>query len=103
MCKRSGDHDHGTGMRKDRVCGSSSPWRSGARALIAGVLMAAELTGFGGEIVWDTSKPNGYPRRKLDTTRAETLFGFRARTPLREGIARTVAWYRASAPTYAAR
>jgi GDP-L-fucose synthase len=65
--------------------------------------LVAELTGFGGEIVWDTSKPNGYPRRKLDTSRAEQLFGFRARTPLREGIARTVAWYQAAAPTYAAR
>jgi GDP-L-fucose synthase len=65
--------------------------------------LVADETGFEGEIVWDTSKPNGQPRRRLDTTRAETLFGFRARTPLREGIARTVAWYRASAPTYAAR
>jgi GDP-L-fucose synthase len=64
--------------------------------------LVAEETGYTGEIAWDTSKPNGYPRRKLDTSRAERLFGFRARTPLREGIARTVAWYRASAPTYAA-
>ncbi|MDQ3821918.1 MAG: GDP-L-fucose synthase [Actinomycetota bacterium] len=64
--------------------------------------LVAELTGFDGEIVWDTSRPNGYPRRKLDTSRAERLFGFRARTPLREGIARTVDWYRAAAPTYAA-
>ena len=65
--------------------------------------LVAELTGFDGTITWDTSKPNGYPRRALDTSRAEELFGFRARTPLREGIARTVAWYRANAPTYAAR
>jgi GDP-L-fucose synthase len=64
--------------------------------------LVAELTGFDGELVWDTSKPNGYPRRKLDTSRAEQLFGFRARTPLREGIARTVEWYKAAAPTYAA-
>jgi GDP-L-fucose synthase len=64
--------------------------------------LVAELTGFEGEIVWDASKPNGYPRRTLDTSRAAELFGFRAQTPLREGIARTVAWYRASAPTYAA-
>jgi GDP-L-fucose synthase len=56
-------------------------------------LIAAE-TGFEGEIVWDTSKPNGYPRRKLDTSRAEELFGFRAKTSLRDGIERTVAWYR---------
>ena len=64
--------------------------------------LVGELTGFSGELAWDTSKPNGYPRRKLDTSRAERLFGFRARTPLREGIARTVDWYKAAAPTYAA-
>jgi GDP-L-fucose synthase len=61
----------------------------------------AELTGFGGEIVWDTSMPNGQPRRSLDTSKAERLFGFRARTPLREGLAQTIAWYRST--TYAAR
>ncbi len=55
----------------------------------------AELTGFEGELVWDTSKPNGQPRRRLDTERAERLFGFSATTPLREGLERTVAWYRA--------
>jgi GDP-L-fucose synthase len=65
--------------------------------------LVAELTGFDGEIVWDTSKPNGYPRRRLDVSRAERLFGFRARTPLREGVERTVEWYRASAIAYAAR
>jgi GDP-L-fucose synthase len=64
--------------------------------------LVAELTGFEGEIVWDTSKPNGYPRRKLDTSRAERLFGWRARTSLREGIEQTIAWYRAHAPAYAA-
>jgi GDP-L-fucose synthase len=63
--------------------------------------LVAEATGYEGEIVWDTSKPNGQPRRRLDTSRAAERFGFRARTPLREGIARTVAWYQASAPTYA--
>jgi GDP-L-fucose synthase len=65
--------------------------------------LVAELTDFTGEIVWDTSMPNGQPRRKLDTSRAEELFGFRARTSLREGLARTVAWYREQAPQYAAR
>jgi GDP-L-fucose synthase len=64
--------------------------------------LVGELTGFEGEIVWDTSKPNGQPRRRLDVSRAEQMFGFRARTPLRTGIERTVAWYRAEAPTYAA-
>lgn len=56
--------------------------------------LLAELTGFDGEIVWDASRPNGQPRRRLDVTRAEQLFGFRARTGLREGLERTVAWYR---------
>jgi GDP-L-fucose synthase len=56
----------------------------------------AEETGFGGEIVWDTSKPNGQPRRKLDVSRAEKYFGFRAQTPFRDGIKRTVAWCRAA-------
>jgi GDP-L-fucose synthase len=54
----------------------------------------AELTGFEGRIVWDTSMPNGQPRRALDASRAETAFGFKARTPLREGLMQTVAWYR---------
>jgi len=61
----------------------------------------AELTGFTGEIVWDESMPNGQPRRALDTTRAKELFGFEARVPLREGLEKTVAWYRAQAPAHA--
>ena len=61
----------------------------------------ADLTGFDGEIVWDTSMPNGQPRRSLDASRAEELFGFRARTALREGLARTVAWYREHAQAHA--
>jgi GDP-L-fucose synthase len=59
--------------------------------------IVAEVTGFAGEIVWDSSMPNGQPRRRLDTSRAEGLFGFTARTPLREGLEKTVAWYRSSA------
>jgi GDP-L-fucose synthase len=62
----------------------------------------ADLTGFEGKIVWDTSMPNGQPRRSLDASRAEELFGFRARTALRDGLERTVAWYRAQAPAHAA-
>jgi GDP-L-fucose synthase len=58
--------------------------------------LIGELTGFDGEIVWDTSKPNGQPRRKLDTSRADGLFGFRAQTTLRDGLARTVEWYRST-------
>jgi len=64
--------------------------------------LIAEATGFTGEIVWDTSKPNGQPRRRLDVSRAEELFGFRARTMFREGLERTVAWYRTNAPAHAA-
>ena len=56
----------------------------------------AELTGFDGEIVWDASMPNGQPRRRLDTSRAETQLGWHARTPLRDGLERTIAWYRSS-------
>jgi len=58
--------------------------------------LIAELTGFTGDIRWDTSMPNGQPRRSLDASRAERLFGFRAETPLREGLEKTIAWYRAS-------
>jgi GDP-L-fucose synthase len=53
-----------------------------------------ELTGFRGQIVWDTSKPNGQPRRCLDTIRAWEWFGFRAKTDFREGLRRTIEWYR---------
>ena len=56
----------------------------------------AEAVGFQGEIVWDASKPDGQPRRCLDTSRAEAEFGFRASTPFLEGLARTVAWYRST-------
>jgi len=56
----------------------------------------ARLTGFTGELRWDTSKPNGQPRRNLDTTRATRLFGFRARTGFEDGLRRTVAWYLAA-------
>ncbi|MBV8078843.1 MAG: GDP-L-fucose synthase [Actinobacteria bacterium] len=61
----------------------------------------ADLTGFEGELVWDTSMPNGQPRRALDASRAERLFGFRARTSLRDGLARTIAWYREHAAVHA--
>ena len=51
------------------------------------------LTGFEGKIVWDTTKPNGQPRRKLDTSRAKREFGFQAQTPFEEGLQRTIDWY----------
>jgi GDP-L-fucose synthase len=56
--------------------------------------LIAETTAYEGAITWDTSKPNGQPRRSVDATRARELFGFEAKTSLREGIERTVAWYR---------
>jgi len=58
--------------------------------------LVAELMGFEGEIVWDTNEPNGQPRRRLDVSRAEELFGFRARTSLRDGLRETIDWYRSS-------
>ena len=56
--------------------------------------LIADVTGYEGGITWDSSKPNGQPRRSVDATRARELFGFEAKTSLREGIERTVAWYR---------
>jgi len=53
----------------------------------------ARLTGFTGGIRWDTTKPNGQPRRKLDTTRAREAFGFEAKTDFEEGLKRTIEWY----------
>jgi GDP-L-fucose synthase len=53
----------------------------------------AELTGFKGRIDWDTSKPDGQPRRMLDTSRARERFGWTSSTPFREGLRRTIDWY----------
>lgn len=53
-----------------------------------------ELTGFKGEIQWDTSKPNGQPRRKLDVSRAKEVFGFQSETTFAEGLKRTIDWYK---------
>jgi len=55
--------------------------------------MVARLTGFTGTIEWDASQPNGQPRRSLDTSRAASAFGFRARTSLDDGLRETVAWH----------
>jgi GDP-L-fucose synthase len=56
--------------------------------------IVAAAVGFEGEIRWDTSMPNGQPRRSLDSSRARELFGFAAQVPLEEGVRRTVAWFR---------
>ena len=58
--------------------------------------LIADVTGFEGSITWDTTKPNGQPRRSVDGARAYELFGFEALTPLREGVEQTVAWYRSA-------
>jgi GDP-L-fucose synthase len=55
--------------------------------------LIAELIGYEGEIVWDPTKPDGQPRRMLDCSRAEAAFGFKARTPFRGGLQRTIDWY----------
>ena len=57
-----------------------------------------EKCGFRGRIVWDTTQPNGQPRRMLDTTRAAERFAFRARTSLDAGLAKTIAWFEAHRP-----
>ncbi len=57
------------------------------------VKLIAKLTGFKGEIVWDTTKPDGQPRRMLDTSKAEKEFGFKASTSLEFGLKETIEWY----------
>jgi len=61
--------------------------------------LISRLTGFKGKLVWNTSQPDGQPRRSLDTSRARELFGFRARMPLETGLAKTIDWYRAARAT----
>lgn len=55
--------------------------------------MIAEMVGYKGRIVWDTTKPNGQPRRSLDTSKAKAYFGWEATMPLEEGLKRTIAWW----------
>lgn len=56
--------------------------------------LIATLAGFRGKIVWDPTRPDGQPRRCLDTSKAEQLFGFKAKTEFQEGLHRTIDWYR---------
>ncbi|MFQ5632929.1 MAG: GDP-L-fucose synthase family protein [bacterium] len=60
------------------------------------VNLIARLTGFEGEIRWDSSQPNGQPRRALETSKAEKLFGFKATVRFEEGLRRTIEWYKAN-------
>jgi len=57
--------------------------------------LIVDMTGFRGEIRWDPTKPDGQPRRGLDTTRAREAFGFVARTSFEDGLRRTIEWYEA--------
>jgi len=72
---------------------------SGREITIRGLVdLIAGLTGYQGEIRWDTTKPDGQPRRMLDTSRARRLFGFEARIPLEEGLRRTIEWWMTQCP-----
>jgi len=72
---------------------------SGAEISIKDLVgLIVRLTGFTGAVRWDRDRPNGQPRRLLDVSRAERLFGFRARTPFEDGLERTIAWYEGSRP-----
>lgn len=57
-------------------------------------VLIMRLVGFKGRLRWDTTRPDGQPRRRLDTSKAERLFSFRARTPLEDGLRKTIEWYR---------
>jgi GDP-L-fucose synthase len=60
-------------------------------------LLIAKLTNFQGTVVWDSTKPDGQPRRSLDVSKAERFFGFRARVPFEEGLRQTIDWYKGRA------
>ncbi|MBI3650447.1 MAG: GDP-L-fucose synthase [Acidobacteria bacterium] len=78
---------------------ASEPVNIGAGFEIAIADLAAriaKLTGFTGEFVWNTTKPDGQPRRCLDISRAQALFGFTAEVPFDEGLKKTIEWYRAT-------
>jgi GDP-L-fucose synthase len=62
--------------------------------------LIAKHVGYEGEIIWDTTKPNGQPRRKLEVSRARDYFGFEAEVPFDEGVGRTVEWWEANREGY---
>jgi GDP-L-fucose synthase len=91
----AGDAARGIVMAAERYNGNE-PVNLGAGMEISIKDLAeliAKQTGYSGKIIWDTSKPNGQPRRALDTTRAREYFGFEAEMPFEEGISRTITWY----------
>ena len=92
----AGDAARGIALAAERYNGSA-PVNLGAGMEISIWDLAdliAKLTGFEGKIVWDTSKPNGQPRRGLDVSRAKEFFGFEAQMPFEEGLRRTIDWYK---------
>jgi len=96
----AGDAARGIVMAAERYNGNE-PVNLGAGMEISIKDLAeliSKLSGFSGSIKWDTSKPNGQPRRALDTMRAKEYFGFQAEMPFEEGLKRTIAWYREEFP-----
>ena len=92
----AGDAARGIVLAAERY-NSSEPVNLGAGMEISIkdlALLIAKLTGFSGEIVWDTSKPNGQPRRALDTSRAKKYFNFEAEMPFEEGLKETIQWFK---------
>jgi GDP-L-fucose synthase len=92
------DAARGIGLAAERYDGDE-PVNLGAgfEITIRGLVeLIGRLMGFRGEVRWDSTKPDGQPRRSLDTSRAERLFGFRAVTSFEAGLRRTIEWYRAS-------
>lgn len=90
-----GDAARGIALAAERYSGAE-PVNLGAQREITIrelVTLIARLTGFGGEIRWDASKPDGQPRRCLDTSRAAELFGFRSATSFETGLEETIGWY----------
>jgi len=92
----AGDAARGIVLAAERY-NSSEPVNLGAGMEISIKDLAqliAKFTGFSGEIVWDTSKPNGQPRRALDISRAKEYFNFEAEMPFEEGVKKTISWFR---------
>ena len=92
----AGDAARGIAMAAERY-NSNEPVNLGSGMEISIKDLAeliASLTGFEGKIIWDTSKPNGQPRRGLDVSRAKENFGFEAKIPFDEGLRRTIDWFK---------
>ncbi len=87
LCRRSG--------RRDLARLSAKPRASGGEISIKDLVeLIAKLTGFKGKIIWDTSRPDGQPRRCLDVSKAEKEFGFKAEVSFEKGLKKTIEWYK---------